>query len=140
MKFADSQFAEAVELLQKAGGAKVANDKRRSARRNIRLAVHIKFKNDENSPWFEVQLRDVSPRGVRFQGDRRMNVNDTFLLRLPAREENNSVNLLICRAAFCKPAKELFVVGAEFIGQESSEPPPADEEKELERIRRSILG
>ena len=140
MKFADSQFAEAVELLQKAGGAKVANDKRRSARRDIRLAVHIKFKNDENSPWFEVQLRDVSPRGVRFQGDRRMNVNDTFLLRLPAREENNSVNLLICRAAFCKPAKELFVIGAEFIGQESSEPPPADEEKELERIRRSILG
>jgi PilZ domain len=139
MKFADSQFAEAVELLQKAGGAKAAKDKRRSARRDIRLEVHIKLNNDENSAWLAVQLRDVSARGVRLKSDHAMNVNDSFLLRLPGKEGNNSVTLLICRVAFCKPHKDVFMVGAEFIGQEKSELPPADEQKELERIRRSIL-
>jgi PilZ domain len=140
MKFTQSQFNEAVELLQASGGAKTRKDNRRAQRKSVRVVVQLRLNNDPDSPWFEAQLRDISPRGAQLRCDRPLTVNDSFLLRLPGKDGKPSASSLLCRVAHCKSEKDQFTIGAEFIGQATSKPAPSSDEKELDRIRRSILG
>jgi len=140
MKFTEVKFVETVELLHASGGAKAGKDKRRAERKDVRINVPIRLNKNADSPWFDVQLRDISSRGVRFRGKQPIAVDESFLLRLPAAREKNSYTDLVCRIVFCRPDKdEMFLLGAEFIGQDTLEPPCSDEQKELDRIRRSIL-
>jgi hypothetical protein len=139
MKFTEAKFAETVELLAASGGAKTGKDNRRAERKDVRLTVPIKLNKSTDSPWINVQLRDISSRGVRFCGPQKIGVNDNFVLRLPGAKAKDSYTLLVCRVVNCRPDKDQFMIGAEFIGQETVGPQPSDDQKELDRIRRSIL-
>ena len=141
MKFTEAKFAETVELLHASGGAKTGKDKRRADRKDVRIAAPIKLKKSDDSPWIIVQLRDISSRGVRFCAPQSIGVDENFLLRLPTPKVKNSFITLICRVANCRPDKDdQFMIGAEFIGPDTNPRSPAEEQIELDRIRRSILG
>jgi hypothetical protein len=140
MKFAESQFAEAIELLQTIDPTKSRKDKRRANRTEIRVSVDIKLNKDVDSPWTTVELRDISARGARIESAIPIEANESFLLRLPLKDKAQGQMPLICRAAHCRPNKQSFTIGAEFIGRQTPDAVQADSEAERGRISRSILG
>ena len=138
MKFAEQQFTEAVELIQALDPNKKRRDKRRAPRTHIRLTIDIKISVAADCAWIKAQLQDISPRGLRLDCEQAIPLGDSFLVRLPNKNEQGPQAPLVCRVVFCAPKKKLFTIGAEFIGRQAPQGPSASEEQ-LERIRRSIL-
>jgi PilZ domain len=139
MKFTDTKFAEAIELIQAFNGGKSRKDKRRAARTAIRVPVAIKLGSDATTEWIEAKLHDVSPRGAKFETTAAMDVGSSFLLRLPAKNGKQGGVPLICRVAHSVPQKNSFIIGAEFIGRLATQRSAGDNAADLDRIQRSIL-
>lgn len=144
MKFTQSQFAQAVELLQIVDPKLVdsssgRSDKRRANRASFRIAVVIKVFREGDCPWVAAQLRDISPRGVRIATELPIQAGDSFLLRLPDNAQQKLAEPVICRAAYCKEESGGFVVGAEFSGRPNPKTTTSEADAQLDRIRSSIL-
>jgi hypothetical protein len=139
MKFTDTQFAEAIELMQAADGRKVRKDKRRAARTAIRIPVAIKLGLDAKTQWTAARLHDISARGAKLETTAAMDLGSSFLLRLPTKEGKQGGVPLICRVAHCVPQKSSFLIGAEFIGRLATQRSAGDNAADLNRIQRSIL-
>src|SRR5580658_502597 len=97
MKFTDTQFAEAIELMQAINGRKVRKDKRRAPRTAIRVPVAIKLGLDAKTQWTGARLHDISARGAKLETTAAMDLGSSFLLRLPAKEGKQGGVPLICR-------------------------------------------
>jgi PilZ domain len=140
MKFTDSQFVELVELMQARESRKQhRKDKRRADRTEIRVPVKVRPDAADGADWQTVQLRDLSPRGVRLLMEQAMPQGSSFLISLPAVRGASAATPLLCRVAHCQEqGKGTFIIGAEFIGHIEPESKP-DESAERERIRRTIL-
>lgn len=139
MKFTDTQFAEAVELIQSWDPAKSRKDKRRAPRTSIRIPVAIKLGIDSKSEWSAAKLHDISPRGAKIEVTSAMEGGSSFLLRLPSKGAKENVVPLICRVAHCVGKKGLFMIGAEFIGRLTQGKSAGDNADEMSRIQKSIL-
>lgn len=139
MKFTESKFVEAIELIQAIDFRQRRKDKRRAERTGIRVAVTIKLGMDSQTEWTEATLRDISARGVKLEIDRAIETGNSFLLRLPAKAGNESGEPLVCRVVYCVPQKEVFLIGAEFIGHLTERKTAGDNAADLNRIQRSIL-
>jgi hypothetical protein len=141
MKFAESQFAEAVELLQSIDPTRSRGDKRRANRTEIRVSIEIRACNKAaECPWTTGTLRDLSPRGVRLEAKCSIEANESFLLKLPTKDKTPGQLPLICRVAYCTPQKESFIIGAEFIGRQYPQQSQSNLDAERGRIRKLILG
>jgi hypothetical protein len=144
MKFTQSQYAQAVELLQVVDPALVdpksgRTDKRRANRASFRIAVVIKVFREGDCPWVSAQLQDISPRGIRIATELPIQPGDSFLLRLPDNAQQKLAEPVICSAVYCTPQTEGFIVGAEFSGRPNPKTTSDEAEAELKRIRGSIL-
>ena len=139
MKFTEAQFAEAIELIQAAGGSKARKDKRRAARTAIRVPVAIKLGVDAKTDWLGAKLHDISGRGAKLEAAIAMDVGSSFLLRLPTKDAKKGGVPLICRVAHCVPQKHSFLIGAEFIGRLATQRSAGDNAADVDRIQRSIL-
>ncbi len=140
MKFADTQFARAIELVHSAQTGTSGKDKRRAARTPIRVPVAVRLGSDPNAQWTGARLHDISARGVQLEIPSKVEVGGSFLLRLPTRDGKLSATPLICRVAHCVPQNHSFVIGAEFVGPLTPEKSAGDNAAELDRIQKSILG
>jgi hypothetical protein len=140
LKFTDSQFAEAVELIQSWDAAKSRKDKRRAPRTSIRIPVAIKLGVDADSEWSTVKLHDISARGAKLETEIALDEGSSFLLRLPNKGAKQNSVPLICRVAHCKPQKKSFMIGAEFIGRLTPGKSAGDNADDLSRIQKSILA
>jgi hypothetical protein len=143
MKFTDTQFIQAVELIQTVEQGKTRKDKRRAARTAIRVPVGIKLTVDSSSDWGIAKLHDISPRGAKLEVQYPMETGSSFLLRLPSKEGNGMAQPLICRVAHCVKERLCYMIGAEFIGQyaggKSTGKSAGDNAADVSRIQRSIL-
>jgi hypothetical protein len=140
MKFTDTQFVQAVELIQAVDARKKKRkDKRRAARTEIRVPVAIKIGVDSETGWTPAQLHDISPRGAKLEIASEMEEGSSFLLRLPAKHGTTNAVPLVCRVAHCVRQRGSFLIGAEFTGQLTPAQPLVDAAADLSRIQRSIL-
>jgi hypothetical protein len=139
MKFTDTQFIQAVELIQTVEQGKTRKDKRRAARTAIRVPVGIKLTVDSSSGWGVAKLHDISPRGAKLEVQSAMEMGSSFLLRLPSKEGKGLAQPLICRVAHCVKERLCYMIGAEFIGQFTAAKSAGDNAADLSRIQRSIL-
>jgi hypothetical protein len=140
MKFVESQFAEAIELLQSIDPARSRKDKRRANRTEIRISVEMKAcSKAAECPWTTGTLRDLSPRGVRLEAKFPIEDNESFLLKLPTKDGAQAQSPLICRAVYCTPQRESYIIGAEFIGRQGPEMPRENHDEERMRISKLIL-
>jgi hypothetical protein len=139
MKFTDTQFAEAIELIHASDAKKSRKDKRRAARTEIRVPVSIKLGVDANTDWINAKLRDISARGTKLETSIALEIGSSFLLRLPTNDGKQDPQPLICRVAHCVPQKNSYLIGAEFTGRLTARKSPGDDAADLDRIQRSIL-
>jgi hypothetical protein len=144
MKFTQSQYAQAVELLQVVDPKLVDPnsgriDKRRANRASFRIAVVIKVFREGDCPWAAAELHDISPRGIRIATELPIQPGDSFLLRLPDNAQQKLAEPLICRTVYCTPQTKGFIVGAEFSGRPNPKTTASEADAQLNRIRRSIL-
>ena len=89
-----------------------------------------------------VEVRDFSPRGIRFLYSARLPRGDQFVLALP-QHTGDPVEIL-CTVVHCRVTAEgPFSIGAEFTcalrKPQAPRPPSRDGRTERERIRQSIL-
>lgn len=139
MKFTESQFAELVALMQaRETRRQQRKDKRRADRAEIRVSVKISRESSPGAPvWQTVELRDLSPRGLRLVTNQEMPAGSSFLISLPT--GRGGAEPLLCRVAHCEMlGNRTFTVGAEFIGHVQVQP-ILDESAEQMRIQRTIL-
>jgi len=139
MKFTDTKFVEAIELIQARKSDKSQKDMRRAARTSIRVPVSIKLGIDSRTEWSKANLRDISPRGTKLEINTAMDVGSSFLLRLPTKDGKECDVPLVCRVAYCTPHKNYFLIGAEFIGRLTARKSAGENAFESDRIQRSIL-
>jgi hypothetical protein len=139
MKFTDTQFIEAVELIQASNPARSRKDKRRAARTAIRIPVAMKLGVDPKLEWSTAKLHDISPRGAKLETPVALEAGSSFLLQLPTKEAKKNAVPLICRVAHCVPQKGSFMIGAEFIGHFTPQKSASDSAADVSRIQRSIL-
>src|SRR5579872_849496 len=139
MKFTDTQFAEAVELIQAADPTMSRKDKRRAPRTAIRIPITIKVEGDPKNGWMSVRLHDISPRGAKIETDVAIEAGSSFLLRLHTKNGKTAAVPLICRVAHCKPERTSFMIGAEFIGRLTPQKSAGENAADQSRIQRSIL-
>jgi hypothetical protein len=141
MNFTESQFAEAVEMLQAIDPTRSRRDKRRANRTEIRVPIELKACNKASEcPWTKGQLRDMSPRGVRLEAKFSIETNESFLLKLPMGDGARTPAPLICQVVYCTPLREGYIIGAEFVGREDSHGTQANSDAERGRISKLILG
>lgn len=140
-------FIEA-KLLQALGTRRAKNDKRLATRTEARIAVQIRCKgHKEIGPWEKAQLRDISARGCSIAVQDELAPGESFIIQLPGAKGITPPAPLIARVVHCKQQggagsdNGAFVIGAEFSGRVTTTPKrePAQDQAELERIRRSIL-
>jgi hypothetical protein len=120
MGFMDSKYIEAVDLIQMLDhGKRGKSDKRRAKRLEIRLKLKIRvMENDTVGQPETVELRDLSPRGLRLIVTRYIESNSTFVIRLPGRPDAPPTVPLICRVVHCtEQSNGTYSIGAEFTGR-----------------------
>jgi hypothetical protein len=144
MGFVDSRYVEAVDLIQMLEqGKRGKKDKRRANRIEIRVKLNIRLMVDDKlSAPYKVELRDLSPRGLRLIVPDLMEGGSSFVIRLPGKPTAPPSVPLICRVVHCTPQRDgTFSVGCEFTGRlpDTSSTAKADEAETL-RISNSILG
>jgi hypothetical protein len=141
MKFTDSRFVEITKLMQALKVSPDSSDKRRAARVALRLPIQIKVMAGRSlGPWETVELRDVSPRGIRFVLGAPIEVGCSFIVAFPAKNAAKISAPVICRVVHCNwEAENTYLIGAEFDGPMRSKQPGVESAAEEERIRRRIL-
>jgi len=139
MKFTDSQFVEAIELIQSADPSQQRKDKRRAPRTSIRVPIAVNFGISSETEWSQARLRDVSPRGIRLESDVPLEIGSSFLVRLPTKDGQQSDAPLICRVAHCATQRTGFLIGAEFTGRLTPAKSAGAQAEDQGRIQRSIL-
>ena len=142
MHLSTTQFAEIVERL--AGDAAdrsfPGHDKRRAGRVAVRTqATIVPYVDGIAGPGVAVEVRDFSPRGIRFLHERALVSGEQFVLDLP-QQTGRPVSLL-CTVVHCRPAEAgRFSTGAEFTCVlRPGQPADAGGQGERARIRQSIL-
>jgi hypothetical protein len=141
MKFTNARFAEITKLMRALKFSPDASDKRRAARVAIRIPIRIKISAGKAvGPWETVELRDVSPRGIRFVLKIPLEVGCTFMVRFPSTGTDKTSTPIACRVVHCaEHADRSFLIGAEFDGPIRIQQPGVEAVAEEERIRRRIL-
>jgi hypothetical protein len=139
MKFTETQLAEAIELIQASESQKARKDMRRAVRTSVRASVAVKLEMNSKAEWTQTTLHDISARGIRLEWSDAMEVGSSFLLRLPNKDEHGPNVPLICRVANCVQGKDVFLVGAEFVGRLTPRKSAGDNAADLSRIQQSIL-
>jgi hypothetical protein len=145
MHLSARQFAKISARLNDGAGGGVASveDKRRSARVSTadRASIVPYVCGAAGSPT-GIEVRDFSPRGIRFLHSARLAAGSQFVLRLP--QQTGDPVQILCTVAHCRvTAQGPVSIGAEFtcVIRKGASPtqPPAGAAAERERIRRSIL-
>lgn len=141
MKFTDSRFVEITKLMRALKVSPDGSDKRRAARVPIRIPIQIKVMAGRAlGPWETVELRDVSPRGIRFVLKEPLEVGCSFIVTFPANNAAKASAPVICRVVHCSWERDkTYLIGAEFNGPMRSKQPGVESASEEERIRRRIL-
>ena len=159
MNLSAKEFARVVARFERTGGKAVGfggEDKRRADRVPLRhRATIVPHADGAPGEGVGVEVRDFSPRGLRFLHPKPLRRGEQFVLELPQRG-SAPVNIL-CTVAHCRPTPEgPFSTGAEFTlvlraAKPSAHVPPlaparssaaagtSAAREERDRIRRSIL-
>ena len=147
MQLSARQFARISERLSDAAEADAARggpDKRRAARlATANRASIVPYVQGDAATATGIEVRDLSPRGIRFLHSVRLARGSQFVLQLP--QQTGEPVRILCTVAYCRATAEgPIAVGAEFTcvlrpGRSPAPPPPAAGFAERERIRRSIL-
>src|ERR1700683_5257210 len=118
MKFTNARFAEITKLMRALKFSPDASDKRRAARVAIRIPVQIKITAGKAvGPWETVELRDVSPRGIRFVLRKPLEGGFSFMVTFPSTRAGKNSTPSACRVIHCaEPSDGSFLIGAEFDG------------------------
>lgn len=145
MHLSAKQFAEIVERL----GSDISDapfpghDKRRAARVELKnRATIIPYEDGVAGEGVGVEVRDFSPRGIRFLHSERLTRGAQFVLELP-QSAGEPVQIL-CTVMHCRSTEEGPIsTGAEFTcvlrQAKAVEPSPRERRSERDRIRHSIL-
>jgi hypothetical protein len=145
MHLSTKQFAEILSGLQGdvSDPSFAGSDKRRAHRvqLNNRVTIIPDVKGEEAQP-VGVELRDFSPRGLRFLHGRTMPAGSQFVLELP--QTSGEPVRILCSVVHAKPTDEgPFSIGAEFtcVLRPGKRPNAAASvsSDERDRIRHSIL-
>jgi hypothetical protein len=141
MKFTNARFAEITKLMRALKYSPDASDKRRAARVAIRIPIQIKVPQGKAvGPWKTVELRDVSPRGLRFVFKEPLEVGCSFMTMFPSTSVGRVSSPVVCRVIHCGAQENgSFLIGAEFDGPIRAVQPGVEAVAEEERIRRRIL-
>jgi hypothetical protein len=144
MNLSAKQFAEVVGVLKADSTASVAgHDKRRARRVAIdNRATIIPYVDGVAGEGVGVEIRDFSPRGIRFLHSERLARGEQFVLEVP--QQTGEPVCILCTVVHCRVTPEgPFSTGAEFTcvlreakASKSSRPEPRGER---DRIRNSIL-
>jgi hypothetical protein len=146
MGFMDSKYIEAVDLIQMLDhGKRARKDNRRAQRLEIRLKLNIcVMENSKIGQPEKVELRDLSPRGLRLIVYRKIEANTSFVIRLPGRPDAPPTVPLICRVVHCtEQTNGTFSIGAEFTGRlpdGSIKPDGKKDDAEAMRISGKMFG
>jgi c-di-GMP-binding flagellar brake protein YcgR len=141
MKFTDTRFVEITKLMRALKVRPDGSDKRRAARVAIRLGIQIKVMTGKSlGPWQTVELRDVSPRGIRFVFKELLEIGSSFIVAFPAKGPAKVSAPVICRVVHCSHEQnQTYLIGAEFDGPMRTRHPGVESAGEEDRIRRRIL-
>jgi len=115
MNFSNKQFAEVFASLLPTGAvSKLGHDERRRAPRiELRHKAHVLLVGDHASPSVEVELRDVSVRGMKFVTDKPLARGKQFILAVP--QLAGEPQLLLCTVVHSEVTDDAQIaVGAEF--------------------------
>ena len=146
MQLSARQFARISERLSDALDGDAApgggSEKRRAARlATANRASIVPYVQGSAATATGIEVRDFSPRGIRFLHSVRLARGSQFVLQLP--QQTGEPVRILCTVAHCRATSEgPIAVGAEFtcvLRAGRSPAPPAAGAAERERIRRSIL-
>jgi PilZ domain len=143
MKFNESRYREAVELISRLDDKRTKSEKRRSNRAVIRVNVLIKLDITQlDIAWEKCALRDLSPRGMCVITDHAIEKGSSFAVQFPGQPGKVPPAALICTVIHCIHKRDgTFHVGAEFTGRMGSRGiANAASALEQARISKSILG
>ena len=145
MQLSATQFAEILTGLgNDVHDPSFAGSEKRRAHRvpvNSRATIIPDIQGEASQP-VGVELRDFSPRGLRFLHSRTLPVGGQFVLELP-QAAGEPVRMLCCVVHVRQTPEGHFSIGAEItcVLRDRKRPKPAASAsaKERERIRQSIL-
>jgi hypothetical protein len=144
MKLSAEQFADLAASFTPTSGAGGAQEARRAARVELEAHASIRFLSDGRpSGPTAVQVFDFSTRGIAILRRAPMERGTQFVIDLP-RQSGGCVSML-CTIMHCKEIRpDTFKIGAEFtcvVAEHPGSQPSQDAlDKELKRIRESVLG
>lgn len=145
MNLSTRQFAMLVKRLEAGPSdpAFLGDNKRRAGRVELKSrATIVPYADGVAGEGVGVEVRNVSPRGIRFLHSKSLARGSQFVLELP-QDTGDPVNIL-CTVVHCQPTEEgPFAVGAEFTCALADGKPQAASASETggerDRIRQSIL-
>ena len=140
MNLSTKQFEKIVKEIAGDGAASFAGkDNRRSARVELKhRATIMPHVDGVTSEGVGVEVRDFSPRGIRFLHSKRLPRGDQFVLAL-LQQTGEPVQILCTVVHSRVTAEGPFSIGAEFTCVLKRGQPKIDRANERERIQRSIL-
>ncbi len=141
MGFSERRFQDIVQCLgASAQAAREGSEKRRAGRIELRSKVSITASTGEKAGNKEiVELRDFSPRGMKFVRNTVMKRGEQFVFHSP--KPGGKSAPVLCSVAHCvNVSADQWVIGAEFLCRMKAAEEGAAADAETERIRRSILS
>jgi hypothetical protein len=115
MNFTNKRFAEVfASLLPTGATSKTAQDERRRAPRiDLEFKIHLLLVGTKPEKSVEVEMRDLSVRGMKFTAPAALAGGQQFILAVP--QLSGEPQLLLCTVVHSRKADNgRFAVGAEF--------------------------
>ena len=115
MNFSNKQFAEVFASLLPTGAASKldADERRRAPRIELRHKLRVLLVGDPNNPSADVELRDISVRGLKFVTNKPLPRGRQFILAVP--QLSGDPQLLLCTIVHSEVTDDAQIaVGAEF--------------------------
>jgi hypothetical protein len=138
--FLESKFAEILQFLSTTPPEQSKQERRRAPRTPCSVKLHVlPLIDGKQQPGFQIQVIDVSMRGIGFRMNIDQVIGDHFVIYLPV--PGGALVPTHARVAHCRPHPDGgLICGAEFLGT-VGEPAPstAHSDATMQRIRSSIL-
>ena len=115
MSLSNKRFAEVfASLLPTGAGSMLGGDERRRAPRiDLNVKTHLLLVGDRKGRPVEIELRDVSVRGMKFTYRQALPQDQQFLLAVP--QLKGEPRLILCTVVHSRRLKDgAYTIGAEF--------------------------